>query len=937
MSRRTSSGFESQGQEFNSSSKYRRLNSHGSKEFIYGVGDKTRWSSFLDQLAASFLTEKISYILEEEELARRKIQPTMPARIPPSSNETPAQAADRRSLQSLADDDYKAKQKDYRDFLKAFPEDFGTAIAIVLQKVSDPIRDDLHEYMALLPACTPESRYLSMRARLEEKWGPNSQTDAIDLRDKLSRLSGDVLGWETYCKKFTEIVKTLTKTLQRDEHGAIIRGPPPSMPFVPLPASPTSLLEREEYYYAVRDALARWVANPVLGLVLNHAPTELERKGILLRALGSSEQGGYSGIAAHYRLSENECKPLSSIWKDLEQHIQYEAKLMQKSNIRPQSTYSPQLSSAMSQQGYKVDRPNRSNRNTSNSGGLRSNNSPYNHSPVLRQQERPEANRKRPREDFERTYDANSAQMPCKNCQGAHTTRECPSTNCSSCGATFSTAQERKQHYIEVHAPKSNGVRFSKGQSNRGSKQRQGTPRHSAMHTSNQFSQSMEIDCTASSKEGYESSAQDSTYSNDSGRASQRDYMTDDSYDDNRKYIFEARMQTCVNMATEYRSNPIVPPRPTNHHSGDIDGVNWVYPCFLDIHMLIDVSECVEESDAMSYVETIDFRTYRDGSYIADPMFNPPGNQTRVLDSINIEHAYTQTPIVPQTGSSPDQYPDLRNDNSTDTSSSMTNNNAYVGYMQEIVSINSEVWKVGAAAEEAPRDRSHAFPAVFPLNRIQPGPRRRYAEEEIAQLGSYFIWQGERGIGWKQSLRGIQWASQSNTEDCEKLINMVRVQTDDGEGYGPSYEGDEKNDDVLGIIDTGAQISTIPEMLVTEQRWINTRRPSPEGTAIKYGNSEIQEVYNQIHIGSVLFHITPNRCSSPLISVCQLTALGHTVTFSNTEMCIDDATLQYGLRFGKLPSSRDWKIPLTAIERLAKLRLAHPAGGAPGSSRRIRA
>ena len=140
MSKRNSSSFDF---EETNSSRHRRTNSHGSKEFIYGIGDKTRWSSFLDQLAASFLTEKIAYILEEEELARRKTQPVVPARIPPDSNETAVQAELRRQLQMVLDDDHKAKQKDYRDFLKAFPEDFGTAIATVLKKVSDPIRDNL--------------------------------------------------------------------------------------------------------------------------------------------------------------------------------------------------------------------------------------------------------------------------------------------------------------------------------------------------------------------------------------------------------------------------------------------------------------------------------------------------------------------------------------------------------------------------------------------------------------------------------------------------------------------------------------------------------------------------------------------------------------------------------------------------------------------------
>ena len=143
----------------------------------------------------------------------------------------------------------------------------------------------------------------------------------------------------------------------------------------------------------------------------------------------------------------------------------------------------------------------------------------------------------------------------------------------------------------------------------------------------------------------------------------------------------------------------------------------------------------------------------------------------------------------------------------------------------------------------------------------------------------------------------------------------------------------ELSDDVLGIVDTGAQVSTIPGALVTVESWINSRRPSAEGTAIKYGNNDVQEVYSQVTIGEVTFQVTPNRCSSVLISASQITALGHSISFTEESMCIDDLTLQYGMRFSRPANSRDWKMPLSAIEKLAALRIAHPLGAAPGSSR----
>jgi len=164
-------------------------------------------------------------------------------------------------------------------------------------------------------------------------------------------------------------------------------------------------------------------------------------------------------------------------------------------------------------------------------------------------------------------------------------------------------------------------------------------------------------------------------------------------------------------------------------------------------------------------------------------------------------------------------------------------------------------------------------------------------------------------------------------------INRVRVQREIENGVARDSE-EAYDDDVLGIMDSGAQISTIPEMLITKDEWIASRRSAPAGTAIKYGNNDIQEVYSQIDIGNVLFQVTPNRCSNALISVHQLTELGHAITLTQHHMCIDDVDLQYGMRFKKLAEAREWKMPLSAIDKPAQLRLAHPRGPNRASSKR---
>jgi len=216
------------------------------------------------------------------------------------------------------------------------------------------------------------------------------------------------------------------------------------------------------------------------------------------------------------------------------------------------------------------------------------------------------------------------------------------------------------------------------------------------------------------------------------------------------------------------------------------------------------------------------------------------------------------------------------------------------------------------------------------------------SRERISQFHPYRNWIGSTiGIDPSEITLGAltrRWMDYRETMELATelyspdRINRVRVQREIGNGVARDSEAND--DDVLGIMDSGAQISTIPEMLITKDEWIASRRSAPVGTAIKYGNNDIQEVYSQIDIGNVLFQVTPNRCSNALISVHQLTELGHAITLTQHHMCIDDVDLQYGMRFKKLAETREWKMPLSAIDKLAQLRLAHPRGPNRASSKR---
>jgi len=90
-----------------------RINANGDKEFIYGVQDKASWSSFLDQVAAQFLTAKISYLLDEVELARRKLEPGEAGLIIPGDSESSEEEFERKRLQRFRDDIAKCKMAEH--------------------------------------------------------------------------------------------------------------------------------------------------------------------------------------------------------------------------------------------------------------------------------------------------------------------------------------------------------------------------------------------------------------------------------------------------------------------------------------------------------------------------------------------------------------------------------------------------------------------------------------------------------------------------------------------------------------------------------------------------------------------------------------------------------------------------------------------------------
>ena len=130
---------------------------------------------------------------------------------------------------------------------------------------------------------------------------------------------------------------------------------------------------------------------------------------------------------------------------------------------------------------------------------------------------------------------------------------------------------------------------------------------------------------------------------------------------------------------------------------------------------------------------------------------------------------------------------------------------------------------------------------------------------------------------------------------------------------------------VNAIVDTTAQVTTMPESAVNKMPTAHNRRDAPPGTAVKYGNGEIETIEGLVDIGHYYeVQVTPDNCQASLISVDQIVQDGHTVTFSATETIIADDKNRYSLSYPRVPDSREWTAPMHAMEEITKLRQSNP-------------
>ena len=165
------------------------------------------------------MAKDIGY-LDEEEVANRKIPPPGPIFLePPMHAQDPRDRDIRLRQQLIIDEERKLAAATAKDYREKFASDYPKAIAIVYGLVSETIRKDLSRTVEnAVPTITnnKEAKYRKIRERLRDKWGPNSQKDAEELRRKLTNLQGDARGWDIYLIALDDIIQVLAKTAKRD-------------------------------------------------------------------------------------------------------------------------------------------------------------------------------------------------------------------------------------------------------------------------------------------------------------------------------------------------------------------------------------------------------------------------------------------------------------------------------------------------------------------------------------------------------------------------------------------------------------------------------------------------------------------------------------------------------------------------------------------------
>ena len=120
--------------------------------------------------------------------------------------------------------------------------DFAKGLDCIYQLISQVIITDLDRTLEQLTPVTrdAEVQFFTIFRRLEDKWGPTSKKDAVEIVRLIHALQGDFRGWDIYLVGLDSLVETLTKTPVRDAANNPMFIPVPNRPHHSLSIAPTS-------------------------------------------------------------------------------------------------------------------------------------------------------------------------------------------------------------------------------------------------------------------------------------------------------------------------------------------------------------------------------------------------------------------------------------------------------------------------------------------------------------------------------------------------------------------------------------------------------------------------------------------------------------------------------------------------------------------------
>jgi hypothetical protein len=112
----------------------------------------------------------------------------------------------------------------------------------------------------------------------------------------------------------------------------------------------------------------------------------------------------------------------------------------------------------------------------------------------------------------------------------------------------------------------------------------------------------------------------------------------------------------------------------------------------------------------------------------------------------------------------------------------------------------------------------------------------------------------EGDIFFQQSLR-----TPRPTTGATSSVNTVRTSTTKTSKFQRNHTNPKHIRNISAIVDTGAQVTTMPESAVSKMPNAHNHRDAPPGTAVKYGNGELETIERLVDIGHYEVQVTPDN------------------------------------------------------------------------------